>query len=30
MAPDVRVVVMGAPDRTFEHASRQRQLAGRG
>jgi 1-deoxy-D-xylulose-5-phosphate synthase len=24
---DVRVVVMGAPDRTFEHAARQRQLA---
>ncbi len=26
-APDVRVVVMGAPDRTFEHASRPQQLA---
>jgi len=26
-APEVRVVVMGAPDRTFEHASRQQQLA---
>jgi 1-deoxy-D-xylulose-5-phosphate synthase len=25
--PEVRVVVMGAPDRTFEHASRQHQLA---
>ena len=27
LAPEVRVVVMGAPDRTFEHASRQEQLA---
>ncbi|MBI2403165.1 MAG: 1-deoxy-D-xylulose-5-phosphate synthase [Gemmatimonadetes bacterium] len=27
LAPEVRVVVMGAPDRTFEHASRQQQLA---
>jgi 1-deoxy-D-xylulose-5-phosphate synthase len=27
IAPDVRVVVMGADDRTYEHASRQAQLA---
>jgi 1-deoxy-D-xylulose-5-phosphate synthase len=27
LAPDARVVVLGVPDRTFEHASRQRQLA---
>jgi 1-deoxy-D-xylulose-5-phosphate synthase len=27
MDPEVRVVVMGAPDRTFEHASREQQLA---
>src|SRR5574341_2330663 len=27
LAPETRVVVMGAPDRTFEHASRQQQLA---
>jgi len=27
MAPEVRVAVMGAPDRTFEHAGRDRQLA---
>ncbi len=27
LAPDARVVVLGIPDRTFEHASRQRQLA---
>ena len=27
IAPDVRVVVMGAEDRTYEHASRQAQLA---
>ncbi len=26
-APEVRVVVMGVPDRTFEHAPRDRQLA---
>jgi 1-deoxy-D-xylulose-5-phosphate synthase len=25
-APDVRVVVLGVPDRTFEHAPRARQL----
>jgi 1-deoxy-D-xylulose-5-phosphate synthase len=25
-APEVRVTVMGAPDRTYEHASRQQQL----
>ena len=27
VAPDARVIVLGVPDRTFEHASRQRQLA---
>ncbi len=27
MAPDVRVAIMGVPDRTYEHASRQHQLA---
>jgi 1-deoxy-D-xylulose-5-phosphate synthase len=27
MAPDVRVRVMGVPDRTYEHASRSAQLA---
>jgi hypothetical protein len=27
MAPDARVVIMGAADRTFEHASRAAQLA---
>jgi 1-deoxy-D-xylulose-5-phosphate synthase len=27
MAPEIRVVVMGTPDRTFEHASRAQQLA---
>ncbi len=27
MAPDVRVSVMGAPDRTYEHAARSSQLA---
>jgi 1-deoxy-D-xylulose-5-phosphate synthase len=27
MAPEVRVGVMGAPDRTFEHAGRSQQLA---
>ena len=27
IAPDVRVTVLGAPDRTFEHASRAAQLA---
>ena len=27
MAPDVRVSVMGAPDRTYEHAPRSSQLA---
>lgn len=27
IAPDVRVGVMGAPDRTYEHASRKAQLA---
>jgi 1-deoxy-D-xylulose-5-phosphate synthase len=26
-APEVQVMVMGAPDRTFEHASRRQQLA---
>jgi len=30
MAPEVRVKVMGAPDRTFEHAPRQAQLASAG
>jgi 1-deoxy-D-xylulose-5-phosphate synthase len=30
MAPEVRVAVMGAPDRTFEHASRAQQLADAG
>jgi 1-deoxy-D-xylulose-5-phosphate synthase len=27
LAPEVRVSVMGAPDRTYEHASREEQLA---
>jgi 1-deoxy-D-xylulose-5-phosphate synthase len=27
LAPDVRVAVMGVPDRTWEHASRAHQLA---
>ncbi len=27
LAPDVRVALMGVPDRTFEHAPRSRQLA---
>jgi 1-deoxy-D-xylulose-5-phosphate synthase len=27
LAPDAQVVVLGVPDRTFEHASRQNQLA---
>ena len=26
-APDVRVIALGAPDRTFEHAPRAQQLA---
>jgi 1-deoxy-D-xylulose-5-phosphate synthase len=26
LAPEVRVVVMGAPDRTYEHAAREQQL----
>jgi 1-deoxy-D-xylulose-5-phosphate synthase len=26
LAPDVRVAVMGAPDRTYEHAAREQQL----
>ena len=26
-APDVRVVALGVPDRTYEHAARQAQLA---
>jgi 1-deoxy-D-xylulose-5-phosphate synthase len=30
MAPEVRVKVMGAPDRTFEHAPRHSQLASAG
>jgi 1-deoxy-D-xylulose-5-phosphate synthase len=30
MAPDVRVKVMGAPDRTYEHAPRASQLASAG
>ena len=30
MAPEVRVRVMGAPDRTFEHAARASQLASAG
>ncbi|HXV85310.1 MAG TPA: 1-deoxy-D-xylulose-5-phosphate synthase [Gemmatimonadales bacterium] len=30
LSPDVRVVVMGAPDQTFEHASREQQLADAG
>jgi 1-deoxy-D-xylulose-5-phosphate synthase len=30
MAPEIRVAVMGAPDRTFEHASRAQQLADAG
>ena len=30
LAPDARVVVLGVPDRTFEHASRQWQLADAG
>jgi 1-deoxy-D-xylulose-5-phosphate synthase len=27
LAPDVRVIALGAPDRTFEHANRPQQLA---
>ena len=30
VAPAVRVAVMGAPDRTYEHASREQQLADAG
>ena len=26
-APDVRVIALGAPDRTYEHAPRAQQLA---
>jgi deoxyxylulose-5-phosphate synthase len=26
IAPDVRVAVLGAPDQTYEHAARARQL----
>jgi 1-deoxy-D-xylulose-5-phosphate synthase len=30
LAPEVRVEILGAPDRTFEHANRQHQLADAG